>query len=113
MEILSPSPPPSPAAYGFLYGGGSLPRRDHAHALLHVAVGRSPEKTLPLLRWAFRRFGCARVALVHVHQPSPVIPTLRTNPNSIPFPFFSFFFFPCTDENPISPQELSSRSIMS
>lgn len=76
MEILSPSPPPSPAAYGFLYGGGSLPRRDHTHALLHVAVGRSPEKTLPLLRWAFRRFGCARIALVHVHQPSPVIPTL-------------------------------------
>uniref|UniRef100_A0ACD5YYA0 Uncharacterized protein n=1 Tax=Avena sativa TaxID=4498 RepID=A0ACD5YYA0_AVESA len=80
MEILSPSPPPSPAAHGFLYGAGAgaLLRRDHAqaHALLHVAVGRSPEKTLPLLRWAFRRFACSRVALVHVHQPSPVIPTL-------------------------------------
>ncbi|KAF7013698.1 unnamed protein product [Triticum aestivum] len=79
MEILSPSPPPSPARNQFVYGGaGALLRRDQAGAgaLLHVAVGRSPEKTLPLLRWAFRRFGCARVALVHVHQPSPVIPTL-------------------------------------
>ncbi|KAM3392588.1 hypothetical protein ACQJBY_013626 [Aegilops geniculata] len=79
MEILSPSPPPSPARSQFVYGGaGALLRRDQAGAgaLLHVAVGRSPEKTLPLLRWAFRRFGCARVALVHVHQPSPVIPTL-------------------------------------
>uniref|UniRef100_A0A6V7QUB4 Uncharacterized protein n=1 Tax=Ananas comosus var. bracteatus TaxID=296719 RepID=A0A6V7QUB4_ANACO len=43
---------------------------------LHVAVGRSPEKTLGLLRWAFRRFGCREIGLVHVHQPSPVIPTL-------------------------------------
>lgn len=79
MEILSPSPPPSPARNQFIYGGaGALLRRDQAGAgaLLHVAVGRSPEKTLPLLRWAFRRFGCGRVALVHVHQPSPVIPTL-------------------------------------
>ncbi|XBI88581.1 hypothetical protein VPH35_026534 [Triticum aestivum] len=79
MEILSPSPPPSPARNQFVYGGaGALLRRDQAGAgaLLHVAVGRSPEKTLPLLRWAFRRFACARVALVHVHQPSPVIPTL-------------------------------------
>ncbi|VAH25718.1 unnamed protein product [Triticum turgidum subsp. durum] len=81
MEILSPSPPPSPARSQFVYGGaGALLRRDQAGAgagaLLHVAVGRSPEKTLPLLRWAFRRFACARVALVHVHQPSPVIPTL-------------------------------------
>jgi hypothetical protein len=96
MEILSPSPPPSPAAHGFLYDGvgGAIHRRDHAHAnaLLHVAVGRSPEKTLPLLRWAFRRFACARVALVHVHQPSPVIPTLRThlNFNSL-LSFFSLY----------------------
>ncbi|CAM0907403.1 unnamed protein product [Alopecurus aequalis] len=84
MEVMRPSPPPSPAANGFLYGGrgGALLRRDqaHANALLHVAVGRSPEKTLQLLRWAFRRFACARVALVHVHQPSQFIPTLRKIP---------------------------------
>jgi hypothetical protein len=56
--------------------GWHFPRRDNVDARVHVAVGRSPEKTLGLLRWAFRRFACAQVVLVHVHQPSPLIPTL-------------------------------------
>uniref|UniRef100_A0A0E0M4V5 RING-type E3 ubiquitin transferase n=1 Tax=Oryza punctata TaxID=4537 RepID=A0A0E0M4V5_ORYPU len=86
MEILSPSPPPSPgpasgsgsAMDSFLHRGAGwhLSRRDNVDARVHVAVGRSPEKTLGLLRWAFRRFACAQVVLVHVHQPSPLIPTL-------------------------------------
>uniref|UniRef100_A0A0E0B703 RING-type E3 ubiquitin transferase n=1 Tax=Oryza glumipatula TaxID=40148 RepID=A0A0E0B703_9ORYZ len=88
MEILSPSPPPSPgpasgsgsgsAMDSFIHRGAGwhLPRRDNVDARVHVAVGRSPEKTLGLLRWAFRRFACAQVVLVHVHQPSPLIPTL-------------------------------------
>ncbi|WVZ74241.1 hypothetical protein U9M48_022450 [Paspalum notatum var. saurae] len=73
MEILSPSPPASPCPR--LRHGG---RRElhHTEAWVHVAVGRSPEKTLGLLRWAMRRFGCGRIALLHVHQPSPLIPTL-------------------------------------
>ncbi|KAJ1280577.1 hypothetical protein BS78_04G243300 [Paspalum vaginatum] len=73
MEILSPSPPASPCTR--LRHGG---RRElhHTEACVHVAVGRSPEKTLGLLRWAMRRFGCGRIALLHVHQPSPLIPTL-------------------------------------
>ncbi|XP_052134731.1 U-box domain-containing protein 33-like isoform X2 [Oryza glaberrima] len=90
MEILSPSPPPSPgpasasasgsgsAMDSFIHRGAGwhFPRRDNVDARVHVAVGRSPEKTLGLLRWAFRRFACAQVVLVHVHQPSPLIPTL-------------------------------------
>ncbi|KAL5224438.1 hypothetical protein ABZP36_011077 [Zizania latifolia] len=81
MEILSPSPPPSPgpAMDSFLHTGWPLHaalRRDNVDARVHIAVGRSPEKTLSLLRWAFRRFACVHVTLLHVHQPSPVIPTL-------------------------------------
>ncbi|XP_066345193.1 U-box domain-containing protein 33-like isoform X3 [Miscanthus floridulus] len=73
MEIQSPSPPPSPCPLLRCRG-----RREqhHGEAWVHVAVGRSPEKTLGLIRWALRRFGCGRIALLHVHQPSPVIPTL-------------------------------------
>ncbi|KAK3123818.1 hypothetical protein QOZ80_8AG0636500 [Eleusine coracana subsp. coracana] len=80
MEILSPSPPPSPcpAVDNQLHRRlrcGS--RREHrSEAWVHVAVGRSPEKTLGLLRWTLRRFQCGRIALLHVHQPSPLIPTL-------------------------------------
>ncbi|XP_066347321.1 U-box domain-containing protein 33-like [Miscanthus floridulus] len=73
MEILSPSPPPSPRP---LLRCGGRREQHHGEAWVHVAVGRSPEKTLGLLRWALRRFGCGRIALLHVHQPSPVIPTL-------------------------------------
>ncbi|KAG2566250.1 hypothetical protein PVAP13_7NG200800 [Panicum virgatum] len=74
MEILGPSPLPNPCPR--LRCGG--PRRGHhrGEAWLHVAVGRSPEKTLGLLRWALRRFGKCRIVLLHVHQPSPLIPTL-------------------------------------
>ncbi|KAJ3682720.1 hypothetical protein LUZ60_012947 [Juncus effusus] len=85
MEILSPSPPPSPSIEHFSTGlrnhhgrivGGTGAAPSSAAERVHVAVGRSPEKTLGLLRWAFRRFGCTEVVLVHVHQPSLVIPTL-------------------------------------
>jgi hypothetical protein len=85
MEILSPSLPPSPCPavdsqlhrrhrYGSRWGHLS-------EAWLHVAVDRSPEKTLGLLRWTLRRFQCGRIALLHVHQPSPLIPTLRECPS--------------------------------
>ncbi|XP_064985760.1 U-box domain-containing protein 33 isoform X2 [Musa acuminata AAA Group] len=89
MEVLSPSPPRSPAVdrYGrggpaqgaalrFLLDRASPGPRDAASGKLYVAVGRSPEKTLGLLRWAFRRFECREIGLLHVHQPSPLIPTL-------------------------------------
>nr|CAB3487069.1 unnamed protein product [Digitaria exilis] len=73
MEVLGPSPLPSP--YPRLRCGGRRGQH-HGEACVHVAVGRSPEKTLGLLRWALRRFGNARIVLLHVHQPSPLIPTL-------------------------------------
>lgn len=41
-----------------------------------VAVGKSIEKTVSLLQWTFQHFGVGDVCLLHVHQPSPVIPTL-------------------------------------
>ncbi|GAB2274360.1 hypothetical protein Dimus_009124 [Dionaea muscipula] len=44
---------------------------------VHVAVGKSVDKAIALIRWTIRRFGNgAEVCLVHVHQPSPLIPTL-------------------------------------
>uniref|UniRef100_A0A803LCJ3 RING-type E3 ubiquitin transferase n=1 Tax=Chenopodium quinoa TaxID=63459 RepID=A0A803LCJ3_CHEQI len=43
---------------------------------VYVAVGRSEGKTVSLLRWTFRTFPNSDICLVHVHQPSPYIPTL-------------------------------------
>ncbi|RLM65334.1 U-box domain-containing protein 33-like [Panicum miliaceum] len=74
MEILGPSPLPSPCPR--LRCGGRRRGQHRGEAWVHVAVGRSPEKTLGLLRWALRRFGKCRIVLLHVHQPSPLIPTL-------------------------------------
>lgn len=81
MEILSPSPPPSPCPavddqLRLRLRCGGRREQNLGEAWVHVAVGRSPEKTLGLLRWALRRLGCGRIALLHVHQPSPLIPTL-------------------------------------
>ncbi|RLM73963.1 hypothetical protein C2845_PM15G08500 [Panicum miliaceum] len=74
MEVLGPSPLPSPCPR--LRCGGRRRGQHRGEAWVHVAVGRSPEKTLGLLRWALRRFGKCRIVLLHVHQPSPLIPTL-------------------------------------
>ncbi|CAN6695927.1 unnamed protein product [Malus baccata var. baccata] len=43
---------------------------------VHVAVGKSVEKALSLLRWTFKHFGCKEICLLHVHKPSQHIPTL-------------------------------------
>ncbi|KAM1553489.1 hypothetical protein EV2_006479 [Malus domestica] len=43
---------------------------------VHVAVGKSVEKALSLLRWTVKHFGCNEICILHVHQPSPLIPTL-------------------------------------
>ncbi|XP_043700749.1 U-box domain-containing protein 33-like [Telopea speciosissima] len=100
MELLTPTPPPQLAgAYfsGFYSPTTSLSsleppcdlHHDHDHAMtprlpefkeevgdtVTVAVGKV-EKTLPLLHFCFRRFGCREIVLLHVHQPSPTIPTL-------------------------------------
>ncbi|KAJ9189151.1 hypothetical protein P3X46_000481 [Hevea brasiliensis] len=46
---------------------------------VYVAVGKSVEKTVGLLHWCFKRFGGREICILHVHQPSPLIPTLLGN----------------------------------
>jgi hypothetical protein len=91
MELLQPTHPPHRdlAGDGF-YGFSSLgihravSSRSGMHHIveeagndkLHVAVGKSVERTVALLQWAFKRFGCREICILHVHQPSHVIPTL-------------------------------------
>ncbi|KAL4340773.1 hypothetical protein GQ457_08G001140 [Hibiscus cannabinus] len=41
-----------------------------------VAVGRSVEKAVNLLHWTLSQFDGKDICLLHVHQPSPLIPTL-------------------------------------
>ncbi|KAK1434872.1 hypothetical protein QVD17_00626 [Tagetes erecta] len=43
---------------------------------VYVAVGKTVEKAVPLFHWAFRRFRNREICILHVHQPSPLIPTL-------------------------------------
>ncbi|XAR58997.1 Ubiquitin--protein ligase [Bertholletia excelsa] len=94
MELLSPTHPPGPAGYQF---HGFSPATNFRHGFdrrkarmavsqlpeivkdaggkVHVAVGKSFDKSVELLRWAFQRFGSREICVVHVHQPSPLIPT--------------------------------------
>uniref|UniRef100_A0A5B7A0Y5 RING-type E3 ubiquitin transferase n=1 Tax=Davidia involucrata TaxID=16924 RepID=A0A5B7A0Y5_DAVIN len=94
MELLSPSHPPGPA--GDRFSGFSSPANfrhgfdrtsrtvnsqspeivEEGGDRVHVAVGMSVDKTIGLLHWAFRRFANREICLVHVHRPSPLIPTL-------------------------------------
>ncbi|XP_042511611.1 U-box domain-containing protein 33-like isoform X2 [Macadamia integrifolia] len=102
MELLTPSPPLQLAGNHFSYGFCSPTtsfssigsrRHDHHHGVaaensglpeftgevgdrVTVAVGKSVEKCLSLLHFCFQRFGCREIVLIHVHQPSPTIPTL-------------------------------------
>ncbi|CAK7331562.1 unnamed protein product [Dovyalis caffra] len=43
---------------------------------VYVAVGNSLEKAVSLLNWVFKSFGIRQIFLLHVHRPSPLIPTL-------------------------------------
>ncbi|XP_047982359.1 U-box domain-containing protein 33-like isoform X3 [Salvia hispanica] len=43
---------------------------------VYVAVGKSVEKTAALLQWTFSMFPGREICLIHVHRPSPLIPTL-------------------------------------
>ncbi|PKI61707.1 hypothetical protein CRG98_017931 [Punica granatum] len=43
---------------------------------VYVAVGRSVDKAVALIHWSSERFSGREICLVHVHQPSPLIPTL-------------------------------------
>ena len=94
MELLQPSHPPGPPGNRFsgFWPPGSFVRGfdqarpavassvseivEESDDIVHVAVGKSVEKAESLLHWTFRRFGSCEICLVHVHQPSPLIPTL-------------------------------------
>ncbi|RDY09516.1 U-box domain-containing protein 33 [Mucuna pruriens] len=43
---------------------------------VHVAVGKSLKKAATLLQWCFTHFRKAQICLLHVYQPSTMIPTL-------------------------------------
>ncbi|RDX81463.1 U-box domain-containing protein 33, partial [Mucuna pruriens] len=43
---------------------------------IHVAVGKSLHKSLPLLKWTFNHFRNAEIVILHAYQPSLTIPTL-------------------------------------
>ncbi|XP_022732533.1 U-box domain-containing protein 33-like [Durio zibethinus] len=53
-------------------GGGGAGEKDK----VFVAVGKSAEKAVNLILWTLGRFGGKDICLLHVHQPSPLIPTL-------------------------------------
>ena len=44
---------------------------------VYVAVGKSVAKAGALLQWCFRTFVGSEICILHVHKPSPLIPTLR------------------------------------
>lgn len=43
---------------------------------VYVAVGKSVDKAVSLLQWTIRTFVNSEICILHVHQPSPLIPTL-------------------------------------
>ncbi|KAL8057433.1 hypothetical protein ABFX02_04G183000 [Erythranthe guttata] len=49
---------------------------------VHVAVGKSVEKTVALLTWTFSMFPGQEICLLHVHRPCHLIPTLCKLPAS-------------------------------
>lgn len=114
MELLNPSCPPlspefsSPTTFrrGFgRTGSSSLPEiveedGNNNNNKIHVALGKSVEKAMSLLDWTFRRFHGKDVCILHVHQPSHLIPTYckSVSPNgyfefSDNLPDFLVFFF--------------------
>ncbi|KAF5727384.1 U-box domain-containing protein kinase family protein isoform 1 [Tripterygium wilfordii] len=89
MEVLEPvnptrslsSPPALMVGFGPPASSSSLPEiaeegSSGSDEKVYVAVGKSVEKGTTLLRWAFRRFEGTEICILHVHQPSPFIPTL-------------------------------------
>ncbi|CAI9108094.1 OLC1v1007613C1 [Oldenlandia corymbosa var. corymbosa] len=105
MEVLSPSHPPG-GQTDILFSGFSPPhnfligaqrrRRMRSPEMItypsrsaeiveeeggngekvHVAVGKSVAKVASLLNWCFRTFPGSEICILHVHKPSPLIPTL-------------------------------------
>ncbi|KAK6935880.1 U-box domain [Dillenia turbinata] len=90
MELLSPPFPPSGPPSRFSGHVVGFDRSTRATATssqppeisgggggkIHLAVGKSVEKTVGLINWTSQRFQNRKICLLHVHQPSPLIPTL-------------------------------------
>ncbi|KAL5814511.1 hypothetical protein ACOSQ4_025152 [Xanthoceras sorbifolium] len=92
MEVLRPAcrahqEPGREPFSGEYYDGAAVASRppeiveDGGGEKVYVAVGKCLEKAASLLQWTFERFGVgggsgSEICLLHVHQPSPVIPTL-------------------------------------
>ncbi|XP_071687792.1 U-box domain-containing protein 33-like [Rutidosis leptorrhynchoides] len=74
---FSPNPP---ASFGNEFDRRSLPVPEIIGGdKVYVAVGKSVEKAVSLFHWTFRRFTGGEICILHVHQPSPLIPTLLGN----------------------------------
>jgi len=89
MELLHPAHPPhhnpNPKSHssGLVVGPDRMLSSDQlldiveevSNERVYVAVGNSLEKALSLLNWVFSIFGTRQICLLHVHRPSPLIPT--------------------------------------
>lgn len=94
MEVLSPSHPtgktevPLSGVFPPVTFRGGFGRRsrkapynppeimEEDGGKVFVAVGKSVDKAFSLLQWTLRTFVNSEVCILHVHQPSPLIPTL-------------------------------------
>ncbi|XP_061959476.1 U-box domain-containing protein 33-like [Populus nigra] len=89
MELLHPAHPPhhnlNPKSHssGLVVGSDRMLSSDQlldiveevSNERVYVAVGNSLEKALSLLNWVFNILGTRQICLLHVHRPSPLIPT--------------------------------------
>ncbi|KAJ6984395.1 U-box domain-containing protein 33-like [Populus alba x Populus x berolinensis] len=89
MELLHPAHPPhhnpNPKSHssGLVVGPDRMLSSDQlldiveegSNERVYVAVGNSSEKALSLLNWVFNILGTRQICLLHVHRPSPLIPT--------------------------------------
>ncbi|KAJ0020253.1 hypothetical protein Pint_32364 [Pistacia integerrima] len=83
MEVLREAQRPHHQLSGILFSrkvsSCQLPEivEEDSNEKVYVAVGKGVEKSVSLLHWSFKRFGSGReFCILHVHQPSPLIPTL-------------------------------------
>lgn len=75
QDFLSGSSPAGDFCHGFDQTMSSqLP--EGGGGAVHVAVGKSVEKAVALLQWSFNTFQGHEICILHVHRPSPLIPTL-------------------------------------